>query len=144
MDIGVLLNHTLIIQGLLFLLFLFLVNLIYIKPYSRTVDQRNARILELNKEAEKLREEAAHYLKEAEKILAEASAKAHEIIEKARKEAKVEADKIIEEAEKEAEEKIAKAKEEIAKEVEKAKAELEQKVEVLAKLIVEKFVGESK
>ena len=47
MDIGVLLNHTLVIQALLFLVFLFIVNLIYVKPYSKTVDQRNARILEL-------------------------------------------------------------------------------------------------
>ena len=62
MDIGVLLNHTLVIQALLFLVFLFIVNLIYVKPYSKTVDQRNARILELNREAEKFREEAARYM----------------------------------------------------------------------------------
>ncbi len=144
MDIGVLLNHTLFIQALLFLVFLFIVHMIYVKPYSRTVDQRNARILELSKEAERFREEATHYLKEAEKVLAEASQKVNEIIETARKEAKAEADRIIEEAEKEASQKIEETKAQIAKELEQAKAELERKVETLAKIIVEKFVGERK
>jgi F-type H+-transporting ATPase subunit b len=140
MDIGVLLNHTLFIQGLLFLIFLFLVHMIYVKPYSQKIDERNAYILELSKDAERYREEAAKYYKKAEEILAKASAEVNQILEENRKKAKEEALKIIEEAQKEAEEKILKAKEEINKEVEEAKKQIEEKIQVIAEKIVEKIV----
>ncbi|HIP42357.1 MAG TPA: F0F1 ATP synthase subunit B [Aquifex aeolicus] len=143
MDIGVMPNATILVQLAVFIIFLLILNNIYVKPYSDVIESRDELIRENLREAEKLRREAQKYLDEAAKILEEAKTKADSIIESARKEAEAKAKELIDETEKQTEEEIKKAVAEIRKNLEEEKRKLEKSVAGIAKSIVKKILREA-
>ncbi|GAB6065538.1 ATP synthase F0 subunit B [Aquifex pyrophilus] len=143
MDIGVMPNATLLVQLVIFVIFMLILNNIYVKPYMDIIESRENLIRKNLSEAEKLRNEAKSYLGEATRILEEAKKEADAIIENSRKEAEQEARSIIEKAERETEEEIKKAVEEIRKSLEEEKKKLEKSVVDIAKTIVKKILREA-
>ncbi len=143
MDVGVIPNFTLFIQAALFLLFVLILNLIYVKPYSRVIEERE-RIVKRNlEEASSLREEAKNHLKKAEEILESARASANSVLESAKKEAAKIKSEILEKAEAEAEAEAARRVQEIRASLEEEKKKLDRAVRELAQSIVRKILGEA-
>ncbi len=143
MDVGVIPNFTLFIQAALFLLFVLILNLIYVKPYSRVIEERE-RIVKRNlEEASSLREEAKNHLKKAEEILESARASANSVLESAKKEAAKIKSEILEKAEAEAEAEVARRVQEIRASLEEEKKKLDRAVRELAQSIVRKILGEA-
>ena len=143
MDVGVIPNFTLFIQAALFLFFVLVLNLIYVKPYSRVIEERE-RIVKRNlEEASSLREEAKNHLKKAEEILESARASANSVLESARKEAAKIKSEILEKAEAEAEAEAARRVQEIRASLEEEKKKLDRAVRELAQSIVRKILGEA-
>ncbi len=143
MDVGVIPNFTLFIQAALFLLFVLVLNLIYVKPYSRVIEERE-RIVKRNlEEASSLREEAKNHLKKAEEILESARASANSVLESAKKEAAKIKSEILEKAEAEAEAEAARRVQEIRASLEEEKKKLDRAVRELAQSIVRKILGEA-
>ncbi|WP_461831914.1 ATP synthase F0 subunit B [Aquifex sp.] len=143
MDIGVMPNVTLLVQLVIFVIFMLILNNIYVKPYTDIIESRENLIKKNLSEAQKLREEAKSYLGEATRILEEAKKEADAIIENARKEAEQEARSIVEKTERETDEEIKKAVEEIKKNLEEEKKKLEKSVVDIAKTIVKKILREA-
>ena len=143
MDIGVIPNVTLFIQAALFLAFVLVVNLLYVKPYTRVIEEREALVKENLNKANIYREEASGLIEEAREILEKARSEANAILEEAKKEAgKIRAE-IIEKAEKEAQEEIEQKVKEIKASLEEEKRKLEAAVKDLAESIVKKILGEA-
>jgi len=143
MDVGVIPNFTLFVQAALFLLFVLLLNFIYVKPYSRIIEERE-RIVKRNlEEASSLREEAKNHLKKAEEILESARTSANSILESAKKEAAKIKNEILEKAEAEAEAETARRVQEIRVSLEEEKKKLDHAVRELAQSIVKKILGEA-
>ncbi len=143
MDVGVIPNFTLFIQAALFLLFVLILNLIYVKPYSRVIEERE-RIVKRNlEEASSLREEAKNHLKKAEEILESARASANSVLESAKKEAAKIKSEILEKAEAEAEAEATRRVQEIRASLEEEKKKLDRAVRELAQSIVRKILGEA-
>ncbi len=143
MDVGVIPNITLLIQAALFLAFVFIVNLLYVKPYSRVIEERERIVEENLKRASALREEAKGYVKSAEEILESARSEANAILESAKKEASRIKGEILERAEAEAQEEITRRVEEIRGSLEEEKRKLDRAVREIAESIVRKIVGEA-
>ncbi len=141
MDIGVVPNHTLLIQAVLFLAFVVVVNFVLVKPYVGAIQRREQMRDENLTSARKLREEAEGYLAQAKEILDRARAESAEILESARKEAgKIRAE-ILSSAEEEAQREIAEKTQEIRKLLEEEKQKLEISVRDLARALVRKITG---
>ncbi len=141
MDIGVVPNHTLLIQALLFLIFVAVINFVLVKPYVGAIQRREQMRDENLASARKLREEAEGYLTQAKEILEKARAESAEILESARKEAgKIRAE-ILGSAEEEAQREIAEKTKEIRRLLEEEKEKLEISVRDLAQALVRKITG---
>lgn len=136
-------NFTLFVQAGLFLVFVFLVNYFFVKPYTMAIEEREG-ITERNlQEAKKLKDQATQLLSEASKILEEGGRESNAIIEQARKEAERFKAEILQRVEAETQQEISKAVEDIRKALEEEKAKLEGKVEEIAKLIRDKLLEEA-
>lgn len=143
MDVGVIPNFTLFIQAALFLLFVLVLNLIYVKPYSRVIEERERIVRRNLEEASSLREEAKNHLKKAEEILESARVSANSVLESAKKEAAKIKSEILEKAEAEAEAEAARRVQEIRASLEEEKKKLDRAVRELAQSIVRKILGEA-
>lgn len=143
MDIGVIPNITLLIMAVLFLAFVFLINLIYVKPYTQVIEEREAIVRRNLEEAQRLRGEATQYLEEAKEILEKARSEANNILEEARKEANRIKNEILEKAEEEAQAEVSSKVEEIRRSLEEEKKKLEEAVKDIAQAIVKKILGEA-
>jgi len=143
MDVGVIPNFTLFIQAALFLFFVLVLNLIYVKPYSRVIEERERIVRRNLEEASSLREEAKNHLKKAEEILESARASANSVLESAKKEAAKIKSEILEKAEAEAEAEAARRVQEIRASLEEEKKKLDRAVRELAQSIVRKILGEA-
>ncbi|NPA33069.1 MAG: F0F1 ATP synthase subunit B [Aquificae bacterium] len=143
MDIGVIPNATILVQLAIFVIFLLIINNIYVRPYTDVIESRDNLIKRNLAQAEELRKQATQYLNEAKLILEEAKKEADSIIEKARKEAEEEARKLIEGVEKLAEQEVKEATEEIRKSLAEEKKKLEKAVKELALEIVKKILREA-
>jgi F-type H+-transporting ATPase subunit b len=136
-------NFTLFVQAGLFLVFVFLVNYFFVKPYAQVIEERED-ITEKNlQEAKRLRDQATQLLSEASKILEEGRRESNAIIEQARKEAEKLKAEILQRVETETQQEISKAVEEIRKALEEEKAKLEGKIGEIAKLIRDKLLEEA-
>lgn len=136
-------NFTLFVQAGLFLVFVFLVNYFFVKPYTMAIEEKEG-ITERNlQEAKKLKDQATQLLSEASKILEEGGRESTAIIEQARKEAERFKAEILQRVEAETQQEISKTVEDIRKALEEEKAKLEGKVEEIAKLIRDKLLEEA-
>ena len=136
-------NFTLFVQAGLFLAFVFLVNYLFVKPYTKVIEERED-ITERNlQEAMKLKDQAVQLLSEASKILEEGRIESNAILEQARKEAERIKAEILQKVEAETQQEILRAVEEIRKALEEEKAKLEGKVEEIAKLIRDKLLEDA-
>lgn len=136
-------NFTLFVQAGLFLAFVFLVNYLFVKPYTKVIEERED-ITERNlQEAMKLKDQATQLLSEASKILEEGRIESNAILEQARKEAERIKAEILQKVEAETQQEILRAVEEIRKALEEEKAKLEGKVEEIAKLIRDKLLEDA-
>ena len=140
-DIGVVPNHTLLIQAILFLAFVFVVNFLLVKPYVGAIRRREQMRDENLASARKLREEAQGYLAEAREVLERARAESARILESARKEAGKIRSEILGSAEEDAQREVAERVQEIKDLLEKEKEKLERSVRELAKELVKKITG---
>lgn len=136
-------NFTLFVQAGLFLVFVFLVNYLFVRPYTRVIEERDSITERSLQEAKKLKDQATQLLSEASKILEEGRRESNAIIEQARKEAERLKAEILQRVEAETQQEISKAVEEIRKALEEEKAKLEGKVEEIAKLIRDKLLEEA-
>jgi len=131
------------VQAINFLVFMFLINKFLFQPLLRLMEEREKELEVHYSEIESLKAKAQSLLEEVEKLLAEARAKAKEIIDEAVREAKKEKDRILSEAHQEAAAKIESAKQEIWSAFEVEKAKLEKEAEQIAEEIVRKILGKA-
>jgi F-type H+-transporting ATPase subunit b len=136
-------NFTLFVQAGLFLVFVFLVNYFFVKPYAQVIEEREDITDKNLQEAKRLRDQATQLLSEASKILEEGRRESNAIIEQARKEAEKLKAEILQRVETETQQEISKAVEEIRKALEEEKAKLEGKIGEIAKLIRDKLLEEA-
>lgn len=142
-DIGVMPNVTLFIQLVLFLAFVFVMNVLFVKPYSKVVEEREDTIRRNLKRAESLRAEAKNYTEEAQKILDSARTEINALMEEAKKEANKIKSEILDKAEEEAQREIETKTAEIRKSLEEEKSKLEGAVKEVAQAIVKRILGEA-
>ncbi|MGB9873944.1 MAG: ATP synthase F0 subunit B [Hydrogenobacter sp.] len=136
-------NFTLFVQAGLFLVFVFLVNYLFVRPYTRVIEERDSITERSLQEAKKLKEEAIRLLMEASKILEDGKRESNALLERARKEAEKLKAEILQKVEAETQQEIFRAVEEIRKALEEEKAKLEGKVEEIAKLIRDKLLEDA-
>ncbi len=136
-------NITLFVQAFLFLIFLFIIRQILVKPYSAVIEERESITTKNYEEAKKLQEEASRFFELAREELEKASLTSNEILNSAKREVeKIKAERIAQ-VEKEAQEEIERAVEEIRKKLEEEKQKLQERVKDIAEEIVRKIEEEA-
>lgn len=136
-------NITLLIQGILFLIFVALVRSILTKPYSQVIEEREAIIRKNMEEAIRLKEEAQKYFEEVQAILEKGRLESNRILEEAKREAERIKVEILSKVEEETQEEISRAVDEIRKSLEEEKRKLEERIAELAELISNKVLEEA-
>ncbi len=136
-------NITLLIQAILFLIFVALVRALLTKPYFQIIEEREEIIKRNMEEATKLKEEAQRYLQEAQALLEKGRIESNQILDKARREAERVKAEIIAKVEAQTQEEISKALEEIRKSLEEEKKRLEERIKEVAELISKKVMEEA-
>ncbi len=123
------------------LILTFILNSILIKPIMRTLEGRRAKFEGLKSEIDELSASAEKALKDYERGLAEARAKAQAEREALRAQGREEEKKILEAAMKEAEAYKEKALKELQAQLESVRKTLLGQVEVFSKAVAEKVLG---
>ncbi|MCS6957332.1 MAG: ATP synthase F0 subunit B [Aquificaceae bacterium] len=136
-------NITLLIQLILFLVFVALVRTFLVKPYSNIIEEREAIVQKNTEQALKLRNEAQKYVEEANSILERGRRESNEILQQARREAEKLRVEMLAKVELETQEEIAKAVEEIRKSLQVEKKKLEERIKEVAELITKKVLEEA-
>ncbi|MFN3472206.1 MAG: ATP synthase F0 subunit B [Aquificaceae bacterium] len=136
-------NITLLIQAILFLIFVALVRALLTKPYSQVIEEREAITQKNTQEAARLREEAQRYFQEAQALLEKGRTESNQILNAARREAEKVKAEIIAKVEAQTQEEISKAVEEIRRSLEDEKSKLEERIREVAELISSKVMEEA-
>ncbi|RUM44422.1 MAG: ATPase [Desulfurobacterium sp.] len=134
-------DGTLVVQAVNFLIFMVLLNKFLFQPLLSLMEEREKELEAQYSEIEALRSKAEGLLKEVDKVLDEAKAKAKALIDEAVKEARAEREEILRRAHEEAAAKLGSAKREIWNSFEAEKAKLEAEAERMAEEIVKKILG---
>ncbi len=142
MDVGVIPNVTLFIQMALFLIFVFLVSVIFVKPYTLAIGERENITRDNYERAKKLRSEVEKINEEIERLLEEARSEVARIMEEAKKEANRIRAEIISKAEEKVNEEVSKSIEEIRRSLEEEKKKMDKAVKDIADEIVKRILGE--
>jgi F0F1-type ATP synthase, subunit b len=79
-------NVTVFVQAFLFLIFLFIIKQVLVKPYSAVIEERERITAKNYEEAKKLQEEASKFLELAKEELEKASLTSNEILDSAKRE----------------------------------------------------------
>ncbi len=136
-------NLTLFVQAFLFLVFLFIVRNILVKPYSGVIEERESLTAKNYEEAKRLQEEASRFFELARDELEKANLTSREILKEAKRELeKIKADRLTQ-VEKETQEEIEKAVEEIRRKFEDEKLKLQERLQDIAQEIVRKIEEEA-
>jgi F-type H+-transporting ATPase subunit b len=136
-------NATLPLMALQFLLLAALLNVIFYKPLTKVLDDRDNYIRTNTLDAKESLAKAERLTKEYEQQLAEARRQSQATVEAARVEAKkITAEKIAE-AQREAQAQREQAAIEIEQQKQEAMRTLEQRVDALSRQILEKLLGPS-
>jgi len=136
-------NITLFVQAFLFLIFLFIIRQVLVKPYSAVIDERESITAKNYEDARKLQEEASRFFELAKEELEKASLTSNEILSSAKREVeKIKAERIAQ-VEKEAQEETERAVEEIRRKLEEEKQKLQERLKDIAEEIVRKIEEEA-
>lgn len=123
-----------------FLVFIFLINWLLVKPILRVLDERRSRVEGNEEEADRLIAESERIFSEYETTLKEARLEANREKERLRSEGIERETEIIKTAKEESKKMTDKLKEEIAKESETALSKMKSEADVLSKVIAEKIL----
>ena len=134
-------NATIFIQVIHFLLMVFILNRLLLRPVMRQIDGREQHIVQARKDAEDLAAEAERLAQERADMERDARRGAAGERNVLKEEASKEAEGIFEDTRKEVAAIRARADQEIQSQVDKAKAVLDQEVAALADEIAEKIAG---
>ena len=134
-------NATIFIQVIHFLLMVFILNRLLLRPVMRQIDGREQHIVQARKDAEDLAAEAERLAQERADMERDARRGAAGERNVLKEEASKEAAGIFEDTRKEVAAIRARADQEIQSQVDKAKAVLDQEVAALADEIAEKIAG---
>ena len=134
-------NATIFIQVIHFLLMVFILNRLLLRPVMRQIDGREQHIVQARKDAEDLAAEAERLAQERADMERDARRGAAGERNVLKEEASKEAEGIFEDTRKEIAAIRARADQEIQSQVDKAKAVLDQEVAALADEIAEKIAG---
>ena len=134
-------DATLPLMALQFLLLAAVLNVIFYKPLTKALDDRDNYVRTNRVEAKERLAKAERLAQEYEQQLADARRQSQKVVAEAQAEAqKIAADKIAE-AQKEAQAQREQAAQEIEQQRQEAMASLQQQVDALSRQIVEKLLG---
>lgn len=139
MHVGIALDQTLLIQLILFLVFMVVMKKIYFDPYLQAFAEREENIRKLYEEANSNNTQAAEILKQVDQILSKVKEESKKILDESNRKTNEEVAEILREATEEAEIQIAKAKEDIDRVVEVEMKLIDQTVDRIASEIVKKL-----
>lgn len=139
MHVGIALDQTLIIQLVLFLVFMLIMKKIYFDPYLQAFSDREESIKKLYEEAKVNNAKTAQILKEVDQILSKVKEESKRIIEESNKKTNEEVAEILRKASEDAEMQILKAKEDIDRVVEIEMKIIDETVDKVAQQIVNKL-----
>lgn len=139
MHVGIALDQTLIIQLVLFLVFMSIMKKIYFDPYLQAFSDREESIKKLYEEAKVNNAKTAQILKEVDQILSKVKEESKRIIEESNKKTNEEVAEILRKASEDAEMQILKAKEDIDRVVEIEMKIIDETVDKVAQQIVNKL-----
>lgn len=134
-------NATLFIQVIHFLLMVFIMNRLLLRPVMRQIDAREQHIVEAKRHAEDMAAEAERLSRERVSVEKDARKRAAGERNSLKQEASSQAEVIFEETGKEVKAIRDRADQEIQAQVNKAKAALDEEVAVLADDIAKKITG---
>jgi F-type H+-transporting ATPase subunit b len=135
------LDFTLVIQGVIVVVLMFLLKKLIFGPYLETVDERERQTESTRNEADSLRTQAEETSQKYEASLESARARAAALRQGLRLEGVEAKEESIVSARRDANEVMASAQAEIGTQVEAARTALSAEVETLSKLVVEKVIG---
>lgn len=134
-------DATLPVMALQFVLLTFLLNAVFFKPISKTIDERDGYIRDNKASTAEYLEAAEKLAKQYEQELASSRKQAQQLIAQAQTEAKEVVDKQVAQAQAEAQQQ----REQVQKELDQQKAEafqaLAPQVDVLSQQILDKLLG---
>jgi len=134
------LNATLLIQLVNFLILLFLLNLVLIRPVRRIIKERADRMSNEMGAIEEFNDQAQQKLNDYQAQLEKARQEGLELRNEKKKEAKDEEDQIVTQAESEARQELDAARQEIDTQVKAAEEKLTKEVEQFAKKVADKIL----
>ncbi|NEO88754.1 MAG: F0F1 ATP synthase subunit B' [Moorea sp. SIO3G5] len=134
-------DATLPLMALQFLVLTVVLNAIFYKPLTKTLDERDEYIRNQESDAKERLSKAEKMAKEYEEQLGQARKQSQAVIAAAQEDARKMAAQAIAEAQQEAQAERAKAQEEIDQQKQQAMASLEQQVDDLSRQILEKLLG---
>lgn len=134
-------DATLPLMALQFLVLTVVLNAIFYKPLTKTLDERDEYIRNQESDAKERLSKAEKMAKEYEEELGQARKQSQAVIAAAQEDARKMAAQAIAEAQQEAQAERAKAQEEIDQQKQQAMASLEQQVDDLSRQILEKLLG---
>ncbi|WP_424097969.1 F0F1 ATP synthase subunit B' [Moorena producens] len=134
-------DATLPLMALQFLVLTVVLNAIFYKPLTKTLDERDEYIRNQESDAKERLSKAEQMAKEYEEQLGQARKQSQAVIAAAQEDARKMAAQAVAEAQQEAQAERAKAQEEIDQQKQQAMASLEQQVDDLSRQILEKLLG---
>lgn len=137
--VGIALDQTLIIQLVLFLVFMAIMKKIYFDPYLQAFSEREESIKRLYEEAKANNAQTTEILKQVDEILSKVKEESKKILEETNRKTNEEVAEILRKASEEAESQIMKAKEDIDRVVEIEMKVIDQTIEKVASEIVKKL-----
>lgn len=137
--VGIALDQTLIIQLLLFLVFMAVMKKIYFDPYLQAFSEREETVKKLYEEAKANNLKTAEILKEVDAILSKVKEESKKILDESHRRTNEEVAEILRKASEEAEAQIQKEKEYIDREVEKRMKDIDETINKVAEEVVKKL-----
>ncbi len=134
-------DATLPLMALQFLVLTVVLNAIFYKPLTKTLDERDEYIRNQESDAKERLSKAEKMAEEYEEKLGQARKQSQAVIAAAQEDARKMAAQAVAEAQQEAQAERAKAQEEIDQQKQQAMASLEQQVDDLSRQILEKLLG---
>ncbi|NEQ79054.1 MAG: F0F1 ATP synthase subunit B' [Moorea sp. SIO2I5] len=134
-------DATLPLMALQFLVLTVVLNAIFYKPLTKTLDERDEYIRNQESDAKERLSKAEKMAEEYEEQLGQARKQSQAVIAAAQEDARKMAAQAVAEAQQEAQAERAKAQEEIDQQKQQAMASLEQQVDDLSRQILEKLLG---
>lgn len=134
-------DATLPVMAIQFLLFTAIMNVVFYKPLTKAIDERNQYIRSNKTEAQERISKAKHLGEQYEQELAQARRQSQQVIESAQDDAKEMAAQQIAAAQKEVQAQLQQTQQELDQQKQSALSSLEGQVEALSNQMLEKLLG---